>query len=191
MGLWLVQELRRMWRAADGREMNWGEIVTLVERAHPFTAFVDPDDPSFYNPADMELAIATFCERTHQPVPQDRGTYLRVVYESLAMKYRAVNEEISRLCGKQTKAIHIVGGGCRNEMLSQFTADATGVNVFAGPEEATAVGNILVQAMALRIINTIEEALPVIREAFEIKPYSPRDPRLWQRQYERFIGLGR
>lgn len=189
MGLWLVQELRRTWRIADGREMGWGEMRRLVTDARPFTAFVDPDDRGFYNPSNMEEALTDFCKRTNQQAPKDRGTYLRVVYESLALKYRTVAEEICRICGKPNRVVHIVGGGCRNEMLNQLTANATGLPVFSGPEEATAIGNILVQALGLRIIEGLEVAPSLIRQGFDIKKYDPNDTRLWEREYERFSNI--
>ncbi len=186
MGTWIVQEILRAWQIEDGRELGWDEIIPLVERSQAFSAFIDPDDRSFYNPSNMEKAIATFCTRTDQNVPKDRGTFLRVVYESLAMKYQQVNEEISQVCGKPSTVVHIVGGGCNNELLNQFTSDATGLTVIAGPDEATAIGNIMVQAMGLRIISDLSVAVPIIRKAFRIKEYKPLNPALWKTEYERF-----
>lgn len=186
MGMWIVQELRRVWRIRDGKEMSWEEITGFVKSARPFHVFIDPDDQGFYNPPDMEEAIAKFCKRSAQPVLSDRGAILRSVYESLAMKYRSVNEQISKACERPTSIIHIVGGGCKNELLNQFTADATGLSVVAGPEEATAVGNIMVQAMGLGIIKDLRVATPMIRETFTIKEYSPRNTAAWQREYERY-----
>ena len=186
MGSWLAQELRRVWRIADGREMPWKELDRITEAAPSFTAFVDPDDPGFYNPANMETAIQEFCKRTGQKVPTDRGVLVRMVYESLALKYRYVNELICGVSGKATKVVHIVGGGSRNVMLNQFTADACGLPVVAGPEEATAVGNIMVQAMGLGVIGSLREALPIIRRAFPIQDYQPKDPAGWAPAYARF-----
>jgi len=186
MGMWIVQELRRVWRIRDGKEMSWEEITGHVKRARPFRVFIDPDDQGFYNPPDMEEAIAEFYKRSAQPVLTDRGAILRSVYESLAMKYRAVNEQISKACKRPTSVIHIVGGGCKNELLNQFTADATGLPVIAGPDEATAVGNIMVQAMGLGIIKDLGKATPMIRETFSIKEYAPRHTATWQREYERY-----
>ena len=187
MGTWLVQELRRAWEITDGRKLEWKELNRLTEAAPSFTAFVDPDDACFYNPADMETAIADFCRKTGQQVPEDRGTYLRLVYESLALKYRRVNERISDVCGKKSKVVHVVGGGSRNFMLNQFTAGALGLPVMAGPEEATAVGNLMVQAMGLGVIGSIQEALPIIKQSFPIKEYKPRDTEAWDSAYERFL----
>lgn len=186
MGTWIVQELRRVWRNADGREMEWGEITALAAAAKSFGSLIDPDDSGFYNPANMETAIAEFCRKTGQAVPADRGAFLRAVYESLALKYRTVYEQISAVSGKTSKVVHIVGGGSRNEMLNQFTANALGLPVLAGPEEATAVGNMMVQAQGLGIIGSMQDALPLIKQAFPIKQYKPADGTTWEKAYRRF-----
>lgn len=186
MGTWLVQELRRAWRAQDGREMSWEEMNGLSEKGKPFSALLDPDAPSFYNPANMEQAITEFCRRTGQEPPRDRGTMLRAVYESLALKYRLVGEQVAAVSGKPNRVIHIVGGGSRNDLLNQFTANACGMSVVAGPEEATAVGNAMVQAMGLGIIEGLSDAREMIRAAFPIREFKPRDGETWQRVYADF-----
>jgi rhamnulokinase len=186
MGTWLVQELRRAWRAHDGREMDWDEMNRLTEKGSPFAAFLDPDDSSFYNPQNMETAIVEFCRRTGQEPPADRGTMLRSVYESLALKYRMVAEQISAVSGKPNRIIHIVGGGSRNAFLNQLTANACGLKVVAGPEEATAVGNAMVQALALGVIGKLPDAKAMIRAAFPIREFSPRDTATWEKMYERY-----
>jgi sugar (pentulose or hexulose) kinase len=189
MGTWIVQELRRIWRQRDGQQMKWDEITSLVTQAEAFTSFIDPDDQGFYNPADMEHAIAQYCKKTRQKVPTDRATFLRVVYESLALKYRLVDEQISGVCGNTSKVVNIVGGGCRNELLNRFTADATGLPVVAGPEEATAVGNIAVQTLGIGLFRDLASALSVMLPAFSIKRYEPGKPDIWNPQYERFCKL--
>ena len=186
MGTWLVQELRRAWRDLDGREMAWDEMNALTERGAPFAAFVDPNDPSFYNPANMEEAIVAFCRRTGQEPPRDRGTMLRSVYESLALKYRAVGEQIASVSGKPNRVVHIVGGGSKNELLNQFTANACGLKVVAGPEEATAIGNAMVQALGLGVIAEMSEAQQLIRAGFPIREYKPKDRDAWDAAYGRF-----
>jgi sugar (pentulose or hexulose) kinase len=186
MGSWLVQELRRIWRIADGKEMEWKELDRLTESAGALTAFIDPDDRSFYNPSNMETAIRDFCKKTGQPVPSNRGAFMRVVYESLALKYRMINEQICSVCGNKSRVVHIVGGGSKNIMLNQFTADALGLPVVAGPEEATAVGNLMVQAMGLGVIRQMKKALPIIRQAFPMREYKPRDTTPWDKAYTQF-----
>jgi sugar (pentulose or hexulose) kinase len=189
MGTWIVQELRRIWKERDGQDMTWEEIVRLVENAEAFTAFINPDDPGFYNPPDMEEAIARYCKKTSQAVPRDRASYLRVVYESLALRYRVVNEEVSSACGLPSRVVHIVGGGCRNEQLNQYTADATGLPVVAGPEEATAVGSIAVQALGIGLFSNLRDALQAILSKFDIRTYTPAHQRTWLEQYDRFRQL--
>jgi sugar (pentulose or hexulose) kinase len=183
MGTWLVQELRRAWRARDGREMEWEELNRLTEQGRPFAAFIDPDDGSFYNPPNMESAIVEYCRRTGQAPPPDRGTFLRVVYESLALKYRMVAEQIAAVSGTQNRVVHIVGGGSRNAFLNQMAANACGLKVVAGPEEATAVGNAMVQALGLGVVKKLSEAKEMIRAAFPIKEFSPQDRNTWDRAY--------
>ena len=189
MGTWLVQELRRAWRARDGREIEWEEMNRLTEQGTPFAALIDPDDRTFYNPQNMESAIVDFCRRTGQEPPADRGTMLRAVYESLALKYRMVAEQIAVVSGKPNTVIHIVGGGSRNTFLNQVTANACGLPVVAGPEEATAVGNAMVQAMALDVIRKLPDAQAMIRSAFPIREYSPRDRETWDRAFEKYLAI--
>jgi rhamnulokinase len=186
MGSWIVQELLRVWEAADGQRLPWAEVDRLQAAAAPFTALIDPDDRGFYNPPDMEAAIRGFLEGTSQPAPAGRGAILRLVYESLALKYRAVNELLDAVTGRPARAIHIVGGGCGNVLLNQSTADALGLPVLAGPREATAVGNLMVQAVGLGILPSLTESQPLIRQAFPIETYTPRDRAPWDAAYARF-----
>jgi rhamnulokinase len=189
MGTWLIQELKRGWKQSDGSDLTWEEMNRWTKEAPSFTAFVDPDDESFYNPQDMQAAIIEFCRRTGQTVPKDRGTSLRVVYESLAMKYRYVNDIIARVSGTPNKVVHIVGGGSKNTMLNQYAANAIGLPVLAGPEEATAIGNCMVQAMGLGLIKSMHDAQPLIREAFPIREYKPQDEARWTDAYAKFKTL--
>ena len=189
MGTWLVQELLRKWADEDGRKMSWDEVLNLTRKAEPFTSFIDPDDSSFYNPPDMEEAIKNFCRKTGQRVPSDRGTILRVVYESLAMKYRYINEQIERVTGKKNRVLHIVGGGSKNVLLNQFAADSTGLRVLAGPDEATASGNCMVQAMGLGVVKDARHSIDLIREAFKIEEYEPKNVDRWTNAYSMFKTL--
>jgi rhamnulokinase len=187
MGTWLVQELRRIWRIADGTEMAWEEITALTQKGRPFTAFIDVNDKSFYNPSNMETAIRDFLKKTGQAVPEDRATMLRVVVESLALTYRLIAETINEIAGGTIDLVSIVGGGCKNELLNQFTANATGLPVQTGPEEATAVGNIMVQALGLGLIDSMTDARNLIRAGFPIRRYEPCDPSgEWKRAYVEF-----
>lgn len=186
MGGWLVHELRRSWREADGRETEWADVYRLAEAAPAFRGFIDPDDPVFYNPPDMEAAICDYCCRTGQPAPSGRGAILRLVYESLALQYRRINEDICSASGRRTRVVHIVGGGARNELLNRFTADALGIPVVAGPVEATAAGNIMTQAVALGLLGSMSDAMPVIGQAFPIKKYEPQNVDAWNKANDQF-----
>lgn len=186
MGTWIIQELRRIWKEKDGKEMSWDEIVALAKKARPFYAFIDPDNNIFYNPPNMEEAIKTFCRATGQPLPQERGEILRVAYEGLALKYAVVNEMIERLTGNKNNMVHVVGGGARNTLLNQFTADSTGLPVLAGPEEATAIGNIMVQAKTCGLVRSIKEARKLIRASFPMKEYKPQNNRIWRAALSNF-----
>jgi rhamnulokinase len=186
MGTWLVQELRRAWKAHDGRELDWDELNRLTKQGKPFAAFIDPDDRVFYNPQNMEAAVLDYCRRTGQEPPADRGSMLRTVYESLALKYRVVSEQIARASGFSSSVIHVVGGGSRNVFLNQLTANACGAKVVAGPEEATAVGNAMVQAMGLGVIKRLKDAKAMIRSAFPIKEFVPQEQQTWEKAYARY-----
>ncbi len=187
MGTWLVQELIRDWRVQDGKETSWKDLDQETVDAPAFTAFLDVDDASFYNPSSMEEAVIEFCKKTGQEVPATRGTFLRVVYESLAMKYRMIKEQLKEVSGKDSKVVNIVGGGTKNIMLNQYTADALGIPVKAGPEEGTAVGNFMVQAVGLGIIPNIEAAQPIIKNSFPITEYQPQDTAAWDKAYKRYL----
>jgi sugar (pentulose or hexulose) kinase len=191
MGSWLIHELRRVWRDQDGHEMEWNELYQLASSAPAFSAFIDPDCPAFYNPSNMEQAITEFCRETGQKSPEGKGSFLRTVYESLALKYREVNEDIVRVCKKPTKVVHIVGGGSRNEMLNQFTANSLGLPVLAGPVEATAVGNLMVQAIGCGVVSSLHQAMPIIKKAFPIASYKPQNAVEWEKAYQKFISIAK
>src|SRR5207253_3499776 len=139
MGLWLVQECRRVWERA-GKSYSYEELMRLAESAPPFVSLVDPDHASFILPASMPQAIADFCKRTAQPAPREPGAVIRCALESLALRYRWVLERLDELLGQRLEVIHVVGGGSQNELLCQFTADACNRRVLAGPVEARALG---------------------------------------------------
>jgi rhamnulokinase len=187
-GLWLVQGCRKSWSAAS--PVTYEELTRAAAEAPPFAALIDPDDPAFLNPTDMPEAIEDYCRRTGQKPPATRGALVRSLLESLALKYRQVIEQLERVLGRPIGKIHVIGGGSRNEVLCQLTADATRRTVVAGPAEATAIGNILVQAMALGRIASPAEIRSVIRESFELRTYVPSGPSgAWDSAGARFRGL--
>jgi rhamnulokinase len=189
MGLWLVQECRRRWSAPTGDLMPYAELFSLAERSQPFTALIDPDDPSFLNPADMPAAIADYCSRTGQRPPEDRGSITRCILESLALKYRYTLEQLQALLGHAVEMIRVVGGGSQNALLCQFTADACGLPVVAGPAEATALGNVLVQMVASGALASVQEAGQVAAKGAPLVEYAPRNTAAWEEAYVRFVSI--
>lgn len=189
MGLWLLQECRREW-ASNGEEYHYEELVRLAEEAPAFGALVDPDHPSFMAPGDMLGRIRSFCEETGQEPPQGPGEISRCIFDSLALRYRHVIEQAERLSGRPVEAVHVVGGGSRNALLCQLTADATRLPVLAGPVEATAMGNVTVQALARGQVGSLEEIRAVVRSSVEVDRYEPRgDAERWKDVAERFSRL--
>ena len=188
MGLWLVQECRRTWAQA-GNEMSYPQMTQLAESAKPFSALIDPDDDAFLPPGDMPSRIVDYCKRTEQSPPSDPGEIIRCALESLAFKYRWVLEKLEAVRGRAIDVIHIVGGGAQNQMLCQFTADATGKPVVVGPIEATALGNIAVQAIACGLIGSISEAREIVRRSFDVATYEPQGWARWEEAYGRFLDI--
>jgi rhamnulokinase len=188
MGLWPVQECRREWAQA-GEQFTWDDLTRMAAEAEPFACLVDPDDHRFLSPGDMPHKIQSYCAETGQPAPQDKGVIVRCVLESLALTYRRVLERLEEMLGRELSVIHIIGGGSQNRLLNQFTADATGKTVVAGPVEATSIGNVLVQALALGHIASLDEGREVVRRSFEMTTYKPQDTARWDEAYAHFIKL--
>jgi rhamnulokinase len=172
MGLWLLQECRRIW-AREGQEYSYEELAQFAEEAPASGPLVDPDHASFLAPGDMPLRIKRFCEATDQRPPEELGQVARCIFESLALKYQWVVEQAGEIAGQNVEAIHIVGGGSQNSLLCQLTADATQLPVLAGPVEATALGNVMVQAYARGHVRSLEEIRDVVRRSTDINRYTP------------------
>ncbi len=185
-GMWLLQECRRAW-ALEGTEYSYEELARLAAGAPPFTAVISPD--AFLEPGRMPEKIAAFCRRTGQAPPPDVPTMCRTILESLALRYRQVLESLESLLGRKLTRIHIVGGGSRNQVLNQLAADATGRTVIAGPSEATAAGNVIVQAIGSGLLSGVEEARELIRRSFSLVTFEPKPQADWDRAYERFLRL--
>jgi rhamnulokinase len=184
-GLWVIQECRRAWLQEGS--ISWDDIVALAAAAPTFTAFIDVDAADFIPPGDMPARIRACCARTGQPVPADKGTVARVVFESLALKYRRTLEMLDELVGRRIAVLHIMGGGTQNRLLSQLAANAIGRPVVAGPIEATAAGNILMQMLATDAIGSLVEGRAVIRRSFNTERFEPRDTTAWDEAYARFM----
>jgi rhamnulokinase len=188
VGLWLVQECRRVWNQA-GKDWDWEDLNRLSAAAEPLRSFINPDALDFLAPDDMPEAICRFCQKTGQPVPQDEGAVLRCALESIAMKFRHVLGMCEELAGGRMETIHIVGGGTQNRQLCQAGADACGRRVLAGPVEATATGNVMLQAVSTGEVGSIAEAREVIRQSFALEEYEPKNTAAWDEAYDRFLGV--
>lgn len=186
MGLWLIQECRRIWAQA-GEELSYAELTQLAAEATPFAALVEPDDSSFFAPGDMPARIRDFCLRTGQTPPDTKGGFIRCALESLAFKYRWVIEKAAELTGRPITVLHIVGGGSQNRLLNQFAANALGRPVVTGPIEATAIGNVLMQMLAVGQLKSLAEGRELVRRSFPVETYQPQDIEVWAEAYQRFL----
>jgi len=187
-GLWLIQECKRQWDK-EGVNHSFAELASMAEAATPFTAFIDPDDAVFASPGNMPGKIRDFCEKTGQAVPNSFGQILRVATESLAMKYRHVYGNICHLTGRTYSRLHAGGGGIQNEMLCQATANALGIEVLAGPIEATSCGNLITQMIATGDVPDFTAGRQLIRESFGFVTYTPQDRELWDKAYADFLKI--
>jgi|SRR5579864_223910 len=187
-GLWLLQECRRAWALA-GREYSYDELTALAAGAPPFSAVIDPD--AFLEPGDMPAKISAHCRSTGQPAPESVAATARAIFESLALRYREVLESLESLLGRRLNTIHIVGGGSRNRVLNQFVADACGRTVIAGPAEATAMGNVLIQAMGAGELSGLSEVREIVRRSCALETFTPKPAASWDRAYEKFRAVTR
>jgi rhamnulokinase len=185
IGLWLVQECRRQWQS-EGKAFDYPELTRRASLAQPFASLIDPSAPEFLAPQRMANQVAEFCRRTGQGVPADEGATIRCILESLALLYRRALKQLEKLLGSTIDVIHIVGGGGRNELLNQFTANACQIPVITGPIEATAAGNILIQAIALGDVPTLAAARTIIRASTDLRTFIPAECEAWESQFARF-----
>ena len=188
MGLWLVQECRREW-GRGGSDLSYDDLTRMASEASAFGPVVEPDDDSFIGMGDMPGRIVKFCSKTGQKPPEGVGGIVRCALESLALKYRYVLERLEEILQRRLEVIHIVGGGGKNRLLCQLTADVTGRPVLTGPVEATAIGNILVQAMATGHLDSLADARSVVRRSVDVETYEPKRDERWDETYERFVQL--
>ncbi len=188
MGLWLADQCRATW-SAQGREYSFETLTAMVASAAPFKAFIEPDDPAFLPPGDMPSRIIDFCRRTGQPAPESDAEIMAAVYVSLAYKYRYVLEQLIEVSGQSVDRLHIIGGGSRNALLNQMTANAIGRPVVAGPAEATATGNAIAQLIAIGELGGVAEARALLSDSDENRRYEPRNTAAWNDNYARFCAL--
>ena len=188
IGLWILQECKREWDRV-GEIIDYNDLVLLAEKEKSFDSLIDPDNEVFYSPGDMINKIALYCKKTNQKIPETKGEIVRCILESLALKYRMAVEELEDIIGYNLSVIHIVGGGSQNKMLNQFTANSTGKKVISGPVEATAIGNLMVQLLALNEVSDLEQIRTIVTNSFLIEECEPFDIDLWDEAYDRFKKL--
>ncbi|HEY1662394.1 MAG TPA: rhamnulokinase family protein [Verrucomicrobiae bacterium] len=184
-GMWLLQECKRAWDA-EGKSPSYDELQSHAQSSPPFATFIDPDAPDFQAPANMPAAITQFCRRTGQTPPANPGAFTRMIFESLALKYRSVRGSLEQVTGKPVKKIYVVGGGCQNHLLNQFAADALDCAVVCEPVEATSTGNIIMQLIALGKIGSLAEGRAVVRRSFGTKTFEPQNTAQWDDAFARF-----
>jgi len=189
MGLWLLQETRRAW--SKDKKYEYSELVVMAENAKPFEYLIDPDDSTFLNPESMPEAIKAYCKKTGQKVPEKHEEIVRCIFDSLALKYRYVAEQIKRVTGNKVEKINIIGGGSQNKLLCQLTADACDAVVIAGPSEGTGVGNLLMQSRALGHINSLDELRKIVKNSFETHKFTPKDKNIWDLSFSKFLKINK
>jgi rhamnulokinase/L-fuculokinase len=187
-GLWLIQESRRQW-IREGMDISYADMEQAALNCKPFQCLIDPDDMSLATPGNMPRRIRKLCEQSGQYIPQSLGEVVRCIYESLALKYRLTKEQIEEVSGKKYSVLHVVGGGTKDGLLSQFTANATGIKVIAGPIEATALGNIAVQLISQGALESLAGARRVIAASFDLKYYNPADGKQWDAAFAKYRKL--
>ena len=188
MGLWIFQECKRAWDKV-GECYSYDELEEMAEKAEAFTCFIDPDDDTFYRPGNMPQKIIDFCKETGQKAPKDKGAIVRCVMESLGLKYNMTLKGLEKIVGYDIPVLHVVGGGARNLILCRFTANATQKTVVTGPIEATSIGNLLCQLMALGEVSGLAEARQLVVESFPTTTYEPAETDTWQDAYGKFQGI--
>lgn len=184
-GMWVVEQCLKAWRE-EGTNYSYPEMVQLAEAAPAFQSFIDPDDAMFVAPANMPRAIREYCEKTGQKAPATHGEMIRMIFESLAFKYKLILDVFRSISVNPIRCLHVIGGGSRNALLNQFTANAINLPVIAGPAEATAIGNIMVQAKATGAVNSLEEMRALIAANIELVTYEPEDAAAWEAEFARF-----
>jgi rhamnulokinase len=185
-GLWLLEQFRKVW---EQENWSYNQLVDMAKAEKAFLCYVDPDAPDFMNPENMVVAISGYCSRTGQKAPETAGQFVRCIFESLALKYRHTIESLKKVSPHPIEKLHVIGGGSKNAYLCQFTANAIGMPVIAGPAEGTAMGNLLVQAMALGHLHSLADIRKVVRNSVETETYLPQDTDEWDKAYERLQSI--
>ncbi len=187
-GMWLLEQCRREWEN-EGKKFIYDDIVRMAESQKGFISLVNPDDASFANPESMTSAIISFCEKTNQKAPRSEAEFVRTIFDSLALKYKYVLDRLQSMAPFKVEKIHIIGGGSQNKLLNQFTANSTGLPVVAGPAEATAIGNIMMQAKGLGVVSSLHEIRQVIQRSVTPEMFLPMDMPEWAEAYMQFVSI--
>jgi len=188
VGLWILQESRRAWAAA-GNDLDYAVLNELAAEAGPLRSLINPNASRFLKPGRMPEKIGAYCRETGQPAPETPGQFTRCILESLALLYRRTLDEIESVTGRTVRTLHIVGGGSKSALLNQYAANSTGRDVIAGPVEATAIGNLLIQAIALGHLHSLDELRHVVRDSYPVEVFKPQDGTIWKAAHERFAKL--
>jgi rhamnulokinase/L-fuculokinase len=187
-GLWLIQETRRDLAKTD-RKYSYNELEMLARESESFRSFIDPDAPELSAHGNLPDKIRAYCKSTNQPVPETVGQVVRCIYESLALKYRLALTQISQCTGKKFDVLHLMGGGTKDGFLCELSAESLGIPVIAGPVEATALGNIILQLIALGEIESIEEGRKIIRDTEKVKIFEKEHTPDWDEAFGRFCEI--
>ncbi|WP_165043566.1 rhamnulokinase family protein [Dysgonomonas sp. ZJ709] len=187
-GMWLLEQCRKEW-GGTGVHYSYNEIVELSDSVAGFQSFVDPDDASFANPVSMVVAIAAFCEKTGQNVPKTHAEFVRCIFDSLAFKYRYVLECLQKMAPFNIEKLHIIGGGSQNKLLNQLTANSINMQVVAGPAEATAIGNVMMQSKGIGMFDSLQEMRLMVRNSIDLDTFYPQDVHLWDSEYNKFLNI--
>lgn len=185
-GMWLLEQCKKEW-TSQGKEYAYPQIVEMSDSVEGFQSFIDPDHSDFINPESMVLAIQGFCKRTGQKVPISDSELMRCIFDSLALKYRFVLDALKKISSFDIEQLHIIGGGAQNKLLNQATANSTGISVVAGPSEATAIGNVMMQAKGLGLVSSLSEIRTIVARSVKLETYRPQDIDLWNCAYSQFV----
>lgn len=188
-GMWLIEQCKKEW--TDKEAISYDDIVTAAKQSVPFQCFINPDSPCFAAPGSMTTTIQNYCKETGQYIPKTMGEIARCIYESLAFRYRQVLANLQQLATFPVDTLHIIGGGAQNKLLNSFTANAIGKPVIAGPSEATAMGNILLQAKAAGIVNDKQEMRQIVRNSIQLVTFEPEDTTVWNNHYSDYLSVYR
>ena len=187
-GMWLLEQCRKEWES-KGDSYTYTEIVALSNSAEGFQSLINPDDASFANPVNMPKAIVEYCKKTNQKAPDTHAEFIRCIFDSLALKYKSVLDSLKQIAPFPIEKLHVIGGGSQNKLLNQLTANSTGIPVVAGPSEATAIGNVMMQAKGLGIIQSLFEMRTIIRNSISLETFYPEDTGLWIEAYRKYISI--